>query len=666
MDDFKIDLTADLFAELFPFHIAFDKTMKIIQVGKSIKRICHLETGSQLSQYFSIKNFSIDMEFNAILKHAQEVFVLVSVDEVISLRGEMLHLTSAGHMVFLCSPAIADYDALERYGLVMSDFAIFDPVVDFLLLLQSSKGALSDARQIADKLVRQRGEIEVLNKKLREAEGLNNMVVVVNNKGIIDHVSSMTLQKLHYNVNELKGEPLKKIVSCDAMAPYVNELANNDVVTNLEKNYIRKDGQAFPVLFSASALRDEQGVLQTIVCTAQDISELKETQEQLIQAQKLESIGQLAGGIAHDFNNMLGGILGNLELLKEVAGKNTGKETSYILAAEKAAKRSAELVQKLLGFARKGKYEKTVLNLNDILLEAKTVLCRTIDKIIDVKAVLAPDLWPVEGDSSQLFQVLMNLGLNARDAMPKGGELLLESKNLTADAMYCRYHQQLTPGDYVCITVSDVGIGMEADQVGKIFDPFYTTKDVGKGTGLGLSMVYGIVHNHSGVITVYSELDTGTLFHLYLPRFDEQSKSKPAKTKIKATQKRKKTLLGKRMLVVDDEEVIREIAKEILEKQGAIVNLAKNGEEGIAFYKAHMHDIDLVILDIVMPVMDGVRVFHALKKINPNVKVIFASGYAESDKITKIKEAEEVVAFIQKPFIMADFLSLIYRVLREQ
>ena len=458
MTNVNIGLTSELFSDQFPFHVAFNKAMEIIQSGRTVRRLCHLEVGSKLSRYFVIKNITITMEFDDIFKHKQEVFVLESVDEGLRLRGEMLYLPDVDSIVFLCSLAITDYHSFKHHGLAMSDFAISDPAIDFLFLFQLVHSALSDAREITDKLIKQRSDIEILNQKLREAEALNNMIIIVNDQGVIERANAVALRKLDYSVDELKGKPLKRILETQCKPPYVRELARHEIVMNVEKNYIRKDGVRIPVLFSGSVLRDRRGKLQNIVCAAQDISKLKETQEQLMQAQKLDSIGQLAGGVAHDFNNMLGGILGNLELLKSVVGAEEDKQRCYILAAEKAAKRSADLGQRLLGFARKGKYEKNVLDLNDLLIEGQSVLCCTIDKTIEVKTVLAPKLWMIEGDASQLLQVLVNLGLNARDAMPNGGELVFEIKNLVADKLYCHYHKGLNPGDYVCITVSDVGV----------------------------------------------------------------------------------------------------------------------------------------------------------------------------------------------------------------
>lgn len=393
---------------------------------------------------------------------------------------------------------------------------------------------------------------------------------------------------------------------------------------------------------------------------------LKDAQDQLVQSQKLESIGKLAGGIAHDFNNLMGGVLGNVDLLKSTVQHNA-KAMSYLENIEKTSFRAAQLVQKLLGFARKGQYKEEVVDVNEIILEARNILYRTIDKTITIKSDPAPATWKVLGDPTQLLQVLVNLGVNARDAMPKGGELLFEVQNLSPDEMYCRHHSELEPGnEYVRITVSDTGMGMDKEHVKKIFEPFFSTKEVGKGTGLGLSMVYGIVKNHKGSVTVYSEVDKGTVFHIYLPHYkaehkDDNKKKLAPKEDIGDIQN---LLADKLILVVDDEEIIRDIAKDILEQQGAKVILASQGEEAIDLYKKHKNDIDLVVLDMVMPIMDGARVYHQLKNMNDDIKVVFSSGYTENAEIKDLQKSDGV-SFIQKPFGMVRFVKLIKSIINQ-
>ncbi len=382
---------------------------------------------------------------------------------------------------------------------------------------------------------------------------------------------------------------------------------------------------------------------------------VKEKTEELVQAQKMESVGRLAGGVAHDFNNILCSIISNVELLQTTDDKN--KLNKFASNIRQAALRASELVQQLLGFARKGKYKEEIINLNEIIIEARNLLYRSVSKTIKIELDLAPALWNVIGDPSQLLQVIMNIGINARDAMPDGGKLAFTSENINADSSYCRLQKQLKPGEYVRVTIADNGCGIAKNQLNQIFEPFYTTKDIGKGTGLGLSMVYGIIKNHDGVVTVYSETKKGTVFHVYLPR----NVSQKSYTTVVQNHKEKtlsdlhNELVTCTILVVDDESSIREVSKEILKNQGAEVMLAETGEQAIELYQQHSQSINAIVLDVILPKTDGVSVFHKLKQINENVKVLFSSGYSITDSIKDLIK-EDQVDFIQKPFNAVAFV----------
>ncbi|MBX7148553.1 response regulator [bacterium] len=385
---------------------------------------------------------------------------------------------------------------------------------------------------------------------------------------------------------------------------------------------------------------------------AETINEqLTKTQNQLLQSQKMESIGKLAGGIAHDFNNLLGPILGYADMLGTEFQDNP-KAQKRLSIITQSAKRAATLTKQLLGFAREGKYEKRVVNINNLIEESILMLSSSIGKDITINKILSPTLWNVEGDSTQLIQSIMNLSLNARDAMPKGGTISFETSNFTVDKKFCEYKKHLKPGPHVKLSIADTGTGIPKDVIHRIFDPFFTTKDVGKGSGLGLSMVMGIVQNHGGDIFVYSEEGRGTMFTLYLPSSNadlsvdvETEKTSPEKLH---------SLKGKTVMVVDDEENMRNMAGDILELLGMHVIKAENGIKALEIINQPTQ-VDFLILDIMMPEMGGIELYKTLKSLGHKQPVIFASGYTANAEISELLK-NPATSFIQKPFKMDSFI----------
>ncbi|MEW6326971.1 MAG: response regulator [Thermodesulfobacteriota bacterium] len=375
-------------------------------------------------------------------------------------------------------------------------------------------------------------------------------------------------------------------------------------------------------------------------------------QEQLFQAQKMEAIGTLAGGIAHDFNNLLSGILGYASYGKMLLSEGH-PVYRHIEIIEKSAERAAELVRQMLGFARGGKYQVRKVNCNQIIEEVVRLLSRTIDKSISIETHLTPDLAPILADMVQIQQVILNICINARDAMPQGGRLILETANVTLDEVYAWKHLGATPGRYILISISDTGIGMESAVKKRIFEPFFTTKEKGKGTGLGLAMVYGIVKSHGGYVNFYSEKGRGTRFNVYLPIARGDEFDIPA-TGPTAIPEGKETIF-----LIDDEEVIRDMGKEVLESLGYKVLLARDGSEALEIYAEKKDVIDLVILDIVMPRIGGKKTFKKLKEINPKIKVIISSGYSVNGEAQDMLNSG-ACGFIQKPY-RVDELSAIVR-----
>lgn len=397
---------------------------------------------------------------------------------------------------------------------------------------------------------------------------------------------------------------------------------------------------------------DEPAVLSLIV----DLTETLKLQDQLHHAQKMDAIGQLAGGIAHDFNNMLAGILGSAEILS-MPKLDPEKREKYIKIIIDSTQRAGDLTKKLLTFARKGRIESTPVNSNKALEDALELLMRSLDKKISLITEFNAKKTTIVGDLSQLMNIFLNLGINASHAMPNGGTIKFTNRNVYLDKNFCDASNfELIPGEYVLYEVIDDGVGIAPENLSKIFDPFFTTKDKSKGTGLGLSTVFGAVQQHKGAVSVYSELNKGTVFHIYLPLinsdqevFDEEQKAIKGSGNI---------------LIIDDEEVIRITANAILDNLGYQVYMASDGLSGIKKYHELQDSIDLIILDMIMPGMNGKECFYELKKINPNAKIIISSGFSREEDLIELKEAG-LQAFIRKPFHTADLSLKISEILNK-
>ena len=373
-----------------------------------------------------------------------------------------------------------------------------------------------------------------------------------------------------------------------------------------------------------------------------DISERKKLEEQLRKSQKMEAMGLLAGGIAHDFNNLLTGILGyaNLLSLKEGGDPGVAKAAGII---QRSAERASQLTAQLLGFAERGKNQNVPVELGRVIASVTGVLERTQNPRIRIVTSLRPERGGVLGDPSQLDQVVMNLAINACYAMPDGGQLKITTEPVTLDETFCRERDWMSPGKYLLLSVSDTGVGISPENMERIFDPFFTTKAHGKGTGLGLSMVFGIVKNHGGCVDVRSEEGAGSVFRVYLPESPEGAPKETAVTDPTLPRGHG------RILLVDDQEPVREVAKDMLEALGYEVITAADGLEGVSRYRDLWREIDLVILDMIMPNMSGGDCFRRMKEINPKARVVLSSGYSMDGAIQNVMN-EGILAFIQKPY----------------
>ena len=385
--------------------------------------------------------------------------------------------------------------------------------------------------------------------------------------------------------------------------------------------------------------------------------ELRQLQEQLTQSQKMEAVGTLSSGISHDFNNILQAISGYIQLLL-ANGSQSETSQRYLMEVDRAVERASELVKGLLTFSRKVKTARKQVNVNEAVGRTVRLLERTIPRMISFEVKLAPDLHTIVGDPSQLEQILMNLGANAKDAMPEGGRLTIETRNLTLDQEYCRSVVDVEPGEYVLLLVRDSGHGMDEETSRHVFEPFFTTKDVGKGTGLGLSTVYGMVMNHQGHVRCESVPGRGTDFYIYFPAAlgdygEEALDEEPAETPVEGTET---------ILLVDDEPSILEVAQDILETHGYSTITASMGDEALRIFAEMSRGIDLVVMDLGMPGMGGEVCFREMRKIKPDTRVIIASGYSGDNKVQDLLDSG-ARAFLGKPYRLKDLLDTVRQAL---
>jgi len=482
--------------------------------------------------------------------------------------------------------------------------------------------------------------------------------------GNLTFFSNPFLKILGYSRDELLGGNTSAYTSPDTAAGMeriterLRETGKPENVTDYD--VICKDGSNVSLELSVSLLKDQDGLPMGYRGVLRDVSERKKTEEekyklesQLQQAQKMESIGTLAGGIAHDFNNILMGIQGNASLmLLKIESDHPNYEK--IKNIETYVQNGTELTKQLLGFARRGKYLIRATDLNEIIDKSSSLFART-KKEIRVHATLLEDLWPAEVDRGQIEQVLLNLYVNAWQAMANGGDLYLQTENVILDRSYVKPYK-VEPGRYIKISVSDTGVGIDKETQERIFEPFFTTKEMGRGTGLGLASVYGIIKSHGGYINVYSEQEKGTVFTIYLPA------SQKAVSSEKETGPTTIIKGSGAILLIDDEKMILDVGIELLEELGYTVQSAMSGQEAIDIFQKDRGKFDLVIMDMIMPEMGGGETFDRLKEIDPDVKVLLSSGYSINGQATKILR-RGCDGFIQKPFNMNQLAEKVQKIL---
>ena len=434
--------------------------------------------------------------------------------------------------------------------------------------------------------------------------------------------------------------------------PYIQLLTTQGYVKDYEETLKRKDGQRLIVLQTSTAVRDEGGKIVTYRGILRDVTHLKALQEQLLRSQKMEAIGQLAGGVAHDFNNIMMAVGSYAELLLMKMSEND-PHRSEVLEIERAILQGANLTKQLLAFGRRQILSPKILDMNQSVSKIENMIQRFIGEHIEMETCFEQDLGQVEADPGQIEQILINMAVNARDAMPGGGKLTIETANQEFDNAYAKQHPDVKPGRYVMLAISDTGCGMDDETSSRIFEPFFTTKEEGKGTGLGLSTVYGIVKQSGGHIFVYSQLGRGTSFKIYFPRVDRPAEMEPAPYSGYLAAGGNETIL-----LVDDNESVRSAIGAFLEMTGYTVYQADHGRMAIELTGQHPEAIHLLITDVIMPGMNGWELAESLTAVRPDLKILYMSGFSEEAIRRKALRGPDT-AFLSKPATMESLLKKI-------
>jgi len=518
--------------------------------------------------------------------------------------------------------------------------------------LWSKEGTFQGIIEIARDITANKQAEEKINSLASIIETLPDALCSIDLEGNIISWNEGAEQMLGYKIEEIMGKPIAMLIPEELVQSEldhcINLLNTGGSFTGYESVRIAKNGKIVPVEMTAVAIKDRQQKIVSYASIMRDISERKKLEEQLLHAQKMEAVGQLAGGIAHDFNNILSAILGYASIL-QMKMKEDDPLRINVEQILTSSENAANLTKSLLTFSRKQVMNLRNVHINDIIMRIETLLLRTIGEDIELKTILADTDLMVMADSGQIELVLMNLCTNARDAMPNGGILTIKAERAALGEENIRAYSYGKPGDYALISVADTGLGMDEKTRERIFEPFFTTKGIGKGTGLGLSIVYGIIEQHDGYINVYSEEREGTTFKIYLPAVESVSE-RTRQSEITAPKGGAETIL-----VAEDDAGVRELTKNVLEEFGYTVVEAVDGEDAIKAFIENRDSISLLILDVLMPKKNGVEVYEEIMKIRPEMKTIFTSGYTK-DLIFKKGILEEGLNFLMKPILPTELL----------
>jgi PAS domain S-box-containing protein len=541
---------------------------------------------------------------------------------------------------------------------------------------KTSREALEKARNMMEERAAElsainrklHGEIASRNRVQQELRQLSKVfmdsadpIFITDFNGTILNLNIQAQHVYGWNREALLGQSIKTLVPPQQHAcleDLLRQCRQGKEIRNVEEIWWNQAGKPCLVLLTLSPLTDEARGSSSMAIIVRDITEQKRTEAALQQAQKMEAVGQLTSGLAHDFNNLLTIIMGNLQIIKTRL-KNDSKLYQFAQAAWQGALRGAELTQKMLAYSRKQPLQPKVIDLNQLVAGMTTMLHRTLGEAIEIETMQGEGLWKTLADPHQVETCLLNLALNARDAMPQGGKLTIETANICLDAVYTANETNVIPGDYVMLAVSDTGTGMSPTALERAFEPFYTTKDVGKGSGLGLSMVYGFAKQSNGHVKIYSEPGQGTSVKLYLPRTQSDAAQESAKS---PTTERNLPEGHETILVVEDNEGVRELAVTLLTTLGYTVLEAPDGEAALAILKQEQ-SFDLLFTDVVLPGrMSGPELVREAQRRRPNLKVLYTSGYTQN-AIVHHGRLDNGVALLSKPYQKEDLAYQVRQVL---
>jgi PAS domain S-box-containing protein len=586
-------------------------------------------------------------------------FALERVDRLVPA---LERLSGAGADVILLDLGLPDSSGLDTFerirdGTTNEPIVVISGLNDERVALEAVRAGAQDyllkgriEGQLLARVIRYAIERKHAIEALREREERSRLLmeaafdgVVVTVDGVIREANRGMTDLLGYPLDELLGRPITDFIPPELHVEVARRV-RDAVEGRYEFEVRRKDGRT--TLLEATTKNLPIGGRPGRISAVRDITSLRSLEQQLRQAQKMEAVGRLAGGVAHDFNNLLTAIFGYAELLgEELGADHPGRED--LKEIRTAATRASALTRQLLAFSRQQVLQPVVLNLNDVVENVEKMLHRLLGEDVELAAHLARDAGNVKADAGQIEQVIMNLAVNARDAMPTGGKLTIETANAELDAGYAEQHQPVVPGRYVMLAVSDTGVGMNEATKGKVFEPFFTTKEAGKGTGLGLATVYGIVKQSGGYIWLYSEPGKGTTFKIYLPRVDAPRDAPVGVPEPAGTVTGTETIL-----VAEDDPLLLPLATELLTKHGYRVITARDPAEALAAARGHRGDIHLLVSDVVMPGGGGFQLAQQLLAERPGLKVLYMSGYTD-EAVVRHGLLERGTNFLQKPFTPA-------------
>ena len=524
---------------------------------------------------------------------------------------------------------------------------------------------ISDRKRIEEELRRAHEELsrrttqEIGQYQRRLAAIIDSSADAIIGKGLDGTITSWNrgAESMYgYTADEIVGKNISLLTSQDRpdeIPQILARIARGERIEHYESVRVTKDGRHLNVSISISPIRDPDGKIVGASAIARDITAQRRAEDHLRQAQKMEAVGRLAGGVAHDFNNILGIVTACTELLRDRIDSD-GDQSLYLGNIRKAVDRGTSLTRQLLAFTRKSSVQPQLIDLNVHLKDVVKLLRPLMGD--DVEIVVAPRSPSaiIEIDPGQFDQIVLNLAVNSRDAMPRGGKFILETASVELDDVFTSQHRPMQPGRYILIAVSDTGIGMDAATVTRIFEPFFTTKEVGKGTGLGLATVYGIVQHGGGHIWVYSEPGSGTTFKIYLPSAEDKLGETPQPQAEKTVRRRE----GTTVLLVEDEEIMLSMTRKLLEQNGYRVLAAKDGTSALALVQSHVGPIDLVLTDVVMRGMSGPDLVAKLTAVRPTTKVVFMSGYT-GELIARHEDVNQGIPLLEKPFTRTALLNVL-------